>query len=393
MNPPRVLLVTRRFWPLTGGAETHVTSLAAELQRIEVAPTILTARWQSDWPPALTHRGVPVTRLINPGASTFGTLRYMLSLGRWLRGQAGAFDLVYVSKLRHDAYTALTLRSYGDWPVVLRAEGAGPQGDCAWQAKVPFGQRIARTCHAAEAIVAPSPLVRDELLAAGYPGEKLHVISSGVAIPSAPVDAAMRQAARADLAEAHNDFKLPEGARLAVYAGRLRESKGLTTLVAAWRKVVARHRDARLWLVGSGPLETELEDQIRSAGLTGRVVLTGAFDAVDQVLHAADLFVLPSRHEGLSLALLEAMAAGLPVVASDIPGNRLAIDSGRHGLLVPTGDADALAAGIDELLSQPEWAATLGAAGRARVSQDFPVGKMVRQHRELFEQLLSKRGG
>ena len=89
MTAPRVLLVTRRFWPLTGGAETHVANLATELQQCEMDPTILTARWQSDWPPALKYRGVPVRRLTNPGASTWGTLRYMLSLGRWLRRRKG----------------------------------------------------------------------------------------------------------------------------------------------------------------------------------------------------------------------------------------------------------------------------------------------------------------
>jgi glycosyltransferase involved in cell wall biosynthesis len=78
------------------------------------------------------------------------------------------------------------------------------------------------------------------------------------------------------------------------------------------------------------------------------------------------------------------------VVASDIPGNRLAINSGEHGLLVPPVDVEALAAGIDDLLSHPDRAAALGAAGRARVSREFSLGKMVQQHLDLFEQLLSK---
>lgn len=387
MTPPRVLLVTRRFWPLTGGAESLTSALGAELSQQHWEPTIATARWQNDWPSALVHRGVPVVRLGNPGGSAWGTLRYGLSLGRWLRSRAGSFDLLHVSMLRHDAYTAISMRGYGGWPVVLRAEGIGEHGDCAWQTKANFGHRIAKTCRTADAIVAPSPIVRDELLAAGYPAEKLHVIHNGVAIPAAPSHAAARLAARAALAAANADLKLAKGSQLTVYVGRLHASKGLTTLLAAWRSVARQHRESRLWLVGEGPLEGELEDEIQAAGLAGRVVLAGAFDAVDEILQAANLFVLPSREEGLSLALLEALAAGLPVVASDIPGNRLVIEDGRQGLLFPPGDAGTLATAMGALLREPDRAAGLAAAGRERVSREFSLGKMVAEHLALFHSL------
>ena len=134
-------------------------------------------------------------------------------------------------------------------------------------------------------------------------------------------------------------------------------------------------------------MEGELDDEIKAAGLTGRVVLAGAFDAVDEILQAADLFVLPSREEGLSLALLEALAAGLPVVASDIPGNRLVIEDGQEGLLFPPGAAGVLASAIEVLLSEPNRAAALAAAGRARVSREFSLGKMVAEHLALFHSL------
>jgi glycosyltransferase involved in cell wall biosynthesis len=383
---PRVLLVTRCFWPLTGGTESVMAALGAELHRQQAEPAIVTARWQTDWPSELAHRGVPVARIPHPG-SAWRTLRYMLSLGRWLRTRGSRFDLVYVSMLRHDAYSVLTARPRGGWPVVLRAEGIGESSDCAWQDKANFGHRIARTCRTADAIVAPSPIARDELLAAGYPPERLHVIPNGVAIPDGMVDAAARQAARAACAAANEELKLPEGAPLAVCTSRLLPGKGLETLVTAWRAVAKEHRHARLWLVGAGALEDDLDDQIKQAGLTGRVVLAGAFDAVDGLLQAADVFVLPAPATGLSMSLLEALATGLPVVAADNPGNRLVIEDGRHGLLVPPGDAAALAAGISGLLGGPARGAALAAAGRARVSREFNLGKMVAGHVALFQEL------
>jgi len=197
--------------------------------------------------------------------------------------------------------------------------------------------RIRRTLLQAAAVVAPSPAIQTELLAAGFPAERVATILSGV--PAAPSPSVERQTrARDTLAAANPLLALPACAKLTVYTGRFHVAKGLSDLVAAWREVAERQRHAYLWLVGDGPERDALAAQIEAAGLAGRVELPGSFDQVEDILAAADLFVLPSHEEGLSLALLEAMAAGLPVVASDIPGNRLAVRSGIEGVLVPAGN-------------------------------------------------------
>ena len=123
MDPLRLVLVTRRFWPMVGGAERAVAELAAELANRAVPVTLLTARWQPSWPAEINYRGVPVVRLPNPRLRAWGTFRYMQALGRWLRRHRDEYDLVYVSMLKHDAYAALAAVG-GDAPVVLRAEPA-----------------------------------------------------------------------------------------------------------------------------------------------------------------------------------------------------------------------------------------------------------------------------
>jgi glycosyltransferase involved in cell wall biosynthesis len=128
--------------------------------------------------------------------------------------------------------------------------------------------------------------------------------------------------------------------------------------------------------------------QIDALGLSGRVVLPGSFDNVDDVLAAADLFVLPSESEGLSHALLEAMAAGLPIVATDIPGNAVAIRDGVEGSLVRPRDSAALAAAIDKIFADPPRAAELGAAARHRAQECFSLERMVDAHLALFARLL-----
>ena len=113
-------------------------------------------------------------------------------------------------------------------------------------------------------------------------------------------------------------------------------------------------------------------------------------ETIDDVLAAADLFVLPSHEEGMSLALLEALAAGLPAVACDIPGNRPLIAHGRQGWLVPPGQPPALAAGIEHALGHPAEARGWGAAARRRVAAEFSLAETVRRHRELFEEVLAQ---
>ena len=387
MTPPRVVLVTRRFWPLVGGAEIMAARLANGLHARGATTTILTARWQTDWPAEIEHHGVRVLRLANPQARVWGTWRYMQALGRWLRQHRSQFDLVYVSMLKHDAYAALAAARGEQWPVVLRAEGAGLTGDCHWQLEANCGSRIKRQCQRAHAFIAPSPAIERELIVSGYARPRIHYVPNGVAIPEAR-DAASRSQARADLAEADASLAIGQVAPLVVYTGRLHAMKGLDFLVRAWPRVLARLPDARLWLVGDGPHRAELNDLIGHLGLWGFVYLAGPFDDVEDFLRAADVFVLPSLEEGMSLALLEAMAMGLPVVASAIAANEAIVENGVTGRLAPARDSDRLADVIVELLENRDVAQRLGEAGRHHVSQRYSLDRMVSEHLELFEQLL-----
>jgi glycosyltransferase involved in cell wall biosynthesis len=136
--------------------------------------------------------------------------------------------------------------------------------------------------------------------------------------------------------------------------------------------------------VGEGPDRDELYDLILDRDVRGRVLMPGAFDAVDEILQAADLFVLPSHEEGMSISLLEAMAAGVPVVATDIPGNRKLIRDGEHGLLVPPRNPDALAAAILQQLRQRILGQAYAEAARRRVEQEFSLASMAERHLQLI---------
>ncbi len=386
----RLVVISRRFWPLVGGAETVVGNLAGQWVQAGCQVDLLTARWEPHWPARMNdHNGVCVHRLAQPKQRFWGTWRYMSGVSRWLREHTGDYDLIYVSMLKHDAYAALTTATRHPVPVVLRAEGAGPGGDIWWQRTANFGRRIRRRCLEANCVIAPSQNIQDELLAAGYRPEKIVRLPNGVPLPG-PEEFRPQPAARATLAASQLELQLPVDARLVVFTGRFHPVKGLRHLIDAWPQVLKGCPKAYLWLVGDGDQAGELRQRIRELGLFGRVVLAGPFDKVDDCLLAADVFVLPSLEEGMSLALLEAMAYARAVVATDIPGNREVLAGGApSGLLVEPGRAETLAAAILRLLNDRELAVGFGRAARERVYNSFSLERTAEEHLRLFEQITS----
>ncbi len=179
----------------------------------------------------------------------------------------------------------------------------------------------------------------------------------------------------------------PTGAQCQLlYVGSLTRLKGLDVLLAALPEVLTRFPDVRLRIVGDGPARPELEMQAARAGLAGMVDFSGAFSysVLPEVLGASDIFVYPSFSEAMPRAVLEAMAMERPVVASRVGGIPEAMRDGVDGLLVPPGDARALATALCRLLSAPGLGRTMGQAGRQRVLERFSfeigVQDLVRWH-------------
>ncbi len=274
-------------------------------------------------------------------------------------------------------------------PVVLRAEGVGRGGDCLWQLDAPCGRRIKRQCMDAAGFVAPTRAAQRELEAAGYPRSKIVYLPYGVAA-APPRTPWSRAAARAMWAETHPALLLPEQAFLAVVMTRRLTSPWLDRLLAVWQSLAGPLPRARLWLVGPAENRAGVQQQIDRLQLTGRVVLAGVFDQVDELLAAADLLLAPSP-DGAPVALLEAMAAGLPSLAADTTANRSVLADGQEGLLLAADDADALAAGVTRLYHEPELAARMGYAARARAQAEFSLARMADQHVTWFQQLCAER--
>ena len=182
---------------------------------------------------------------------------------------------------------------------------------------------------------------------------------------------------------------VPTGASpRAAFVGRLALEKGLDTLIDAWPAVRAAHPAARLILIGEGPERPALEARARALGLDQDVEMPGVVSDATAALRDADLFVLPSREEGMSIALLEAMALGIPLVASSIPGNRRIVADFKHGRLAPPDDPPGLARVINEQWASFDRAFHMSRAARCRVEQEFSIRIVARKHLELFSSLV-----
>jgi glycosyltransferase involved in cell wall biosynthesis len=164
--------------------------------------------------------------------------------------------------------------------------------------------------------------------------------------------------------------------------GRLRAPKDFVTLIRAFAAL--EPGTARLRIAGDGPDRAAVEAEIERLGLQGRVELLGTRDDIPELLAGADVFVLASDSEGLPMSVLEAMAAGLPVVASAVGGVPEAVRDGETGALVPPRDSAALAHAIGRIVADPALRDRLGEAGRRRVEREFSLERFEREHLELY---------
>jgi glycosyltransferase involved in cell wall biosynthesis len=188
--------------------------------------------------------------------------------------------------------------------------------------------------------------------------------------------------------EFEDDFRrrcgIPADAPLCIVVGRLEPPKGHDTLLQAVPFILKHLPDARFLLVGDGSLQATLEAQADRLGIRDAIVMLGARTDVRQLLSISDVAINPSHREGFSIAVLEAMAAGLPVVATDVGGNAEAVVSGESGIVVPPGEPEQLAEAVCAILDDRTYAARLGAMASRRFNEHFTLDQMIGSHELLY---------
>jgi len=213
-----------------------------------------------------------------------------------------------------------------------------------------------------------------------------HVDVSKLVLIYNGVDTGPFEAALSHREEVRRDQGIKGDTKVMIVIANLIPYKGHSDLIQAAKEVINWFPDAIFLLVGEDRgIQKELEQRVANFGIGQSVRFLGRQDDVPKLLAASDISILPSHEEGFSNVILESMAAGLPVVATDVGGNREAILDGITGWLIPPKDPRTLAAKVIDLLSDPAKAKEWGRGGRERVNRMFTVKKMVAAHMELYE--------
>ncbi len=344
-----------------GGAEIHVTALADRLRARGHEVTVVCPRGRP-LVAELVARGMPV---LTP--RTFGKLDpvMLVRLIRWLRRNRAQVIHTHLSTASLLGSTAARIAGI---PAVATVHGLNTRTCFNW----------------AHAIIAVSNAVKQHLAAQGMPADRITVVHNGVDL---------RTMSRADeSASVKQRWGLPRGAPVLITVGRLTREKGHRDLLGALSRLAqdSRWREVRLLVVGAGALASALKRETRQLGLGERVIFVGFQRDILPFLQAADIFVLPSIQEGLSLSALEAMALGRPVVACRVGGTPEVVVDGQTGLLVSPGRPEELAGALERLLADPEQARAMGAAGRRRVREAFDFEQMVTKIEEVYRSLIAR---
>jgi len=340
----------------TGGLERILTDIARHHDASESVPEFLAIREVGRFADEIRRTGCPV-HLLRP-AGRIGLVRQMVRLFR-----AGRFDVVHTHNTYPHLYASLAARLAGV-PVVVNTRH-GQRAGHGWKSRTQFRW----ASHLVDRIIAVSDdAARLCVEADGVAARKVTRIWNGI-----------------DLSDF--SFTGPAAAPIAISVARLSPEKDFPTLLRAVALAIREVPDLQLKLVGDGPERAKLEGLTRELGITSCVEFLGERTDVPSLLAQAGFFVSSSLTEGISLTLLEAMAVGLPVVATAVGGNSEIVADGVTGQLVPPANPEALARAIVTMCrNENRWPA-LGRAGRSRVAQHFEVHRMVSDYERLYREL------
>jgi len=384
MTPPRVLLVINGLD--FGGTESNVAQLARGLLAAGVAVEILCLKPIARIGLQLREEGVPVHSLnMGEKVGMASMAEGSWALWRWLRDRK--FEVIHSFLPRANVMSRIAKRLSGLGCLHFSNEEST---DLQRSLAVSILNRL--TLSLTDRVLAVSEAVRDILVRRDrIPRDRIDVLTYGIDL--AQVDVTPPASIRKDLG-------IPRDAPLLCSVGRLVVDKGHVYAVRALAGVGDVEPGAWLLIVGEGPEEGRLREEVRHLGLRQRVVFLGFQTAVLGLLKACDVFVLPSLEEGLPVTVVEAMACGLPVIASDVGGIRSLVVSGESGLLVPPAEhwraggsagpvqeaigVRALTAAIRDLAWSPDRRRAMGIQGRRWIESHFSFADTLARLRVLY---------
>ena len=390
----KILMVISQFHPIIGGAERQAQLLAERLVGKGVEVQVVTGWWKFK-----THRkekinGVQIFRNFSfwgmfriKGVRPLAALTYMATLGIYLLIHREEYDIIHAHQALHPAFVAVFVgKEILQKPVIVKTASSGVTSDIRQLKQVLLGGlQLRYLLKNMDCLVSVSRFGGKEFIEVGFPRSQIEYIPNGVASPS--------------------DGKANFGQmRRVITNARLSKEKGIDILLKAWANIVEVEKNVKLIILGDGPLAGELKKLCRTLGVTESVEFTGMVQIPTEYLKEADLFVLPSRSEGLSNALLEAMSYGLPCIATNVGGNvELAGEDrcakimpgkfiiARNGLLVNSEDVEGISEAMLYLIRNGIEREELGNKGRLHIQENYSIDLIADKYIALYQRMLDRK--
>jgi glycosyltransferase involved in cell wall biosynthesis len=375
--PVKIIFVIRYFHPFIGGLEKKVLTLASQLIQRGISVEVVTSRFRRDWLAYELIKGVPVCRLPSPRIKVFGALVFLFCLFIYLIKMRHQYNIVHAFQVGYSSAAAISLGTLLRKKTVLNLSGGGNGGDIHRHRRTPWGIMFLILCRFATRIVVLNRQMTKELRTIFYNDDFMVPIPNGVDL---------------NTYRKNNDCRTLKSTlgigeeKIILYTGRLSQEKGVDFLIRAYATLPVSVL-ARLYILGDGPERHRLLNRIEEQQLGKRVIMIPGVDDVLSFLQISDVFVMPSHFEGLSNSILEAMACGVPVIATRVTGNVDLIEDGVTGLLVSPGDVQELAGALLTILANPEKGKDLARRALEMVQHNYNLNTMVERYSNLYKSL------
>ena len=372
-----IIFTIRYFHPFIGGTEKQALALAASLVKRGIRVKIITSRFEKKWPRQEVIDDVEIIRLFSPKIKILGALIFLFYLTVYFIKNRKDFSIIHTFQIGYTSSVSIFLGILLKKPSILKLASSGWGGDVQRAQKTFLGKIFLYVCKRANRMIILSKTMEDELLKEGINSFQITLIYNGVDLTR--------------FKEMKGKIKFREklsieDKKTIIYTGRLSHEKGVDFLIHSFSKLDVR-AGCQLLIIADGPERQDIIRIIDHYQLSESVVMINEVDDIASYLNAADLFVLPSRFEGLSNSLLEAMACGLPVISTRVGGSIDIIEDGISGLLIEVDSKDQLTQAISKVLNDPLLATALGKNAREKIVDRFDLNVVTQQYLVLYKKL------
>jgi glycosyltransferase involved in cell wall biosynthesis len=377
-----VVMLMRQFYPRSGGYQNQALRLAQEMIKRNINVYVVT-QWHRSLRRYEVYQGIPIYRVFALQSGYLASFSYLCSSLLWMVRNQHKFQIVHANRSSSGLIAGLISFVLGKKALykLTRGDEIGVKGlgiTVLGRLKLEILKRTV------DKFISINRDIENELKRLGIPAQRLACIPNGI---GANNDSAHFSEKEKELVK--SELGWGSEIKVVTFVGRLVQAKGIDWLLDVWRDVIRAEGLARLLIVGDGPERSSLETQARSLGVNDTVAFVGYQRQVPRLLAATDIFVLPSRREGMSNALLEAMSQGLPVVVADdeLGGNRAVVDDQLDGYLVQFGDSRSLADSLLQLLRDAELRKGLGLSASRKTTRRFSIDSIADRYCQIYTEL------